>query len=114
MKRDTPLTCFTNSLSLFDRQCIDCDNDEDCNFGLICLQRNLGTKDVAGCFGDPDVIGNGSLDFCIQPQDSSTLVIVGDEGIPASAFPLDQCQGDCDADNDWYVCLSTTVFFFDH
>mmetsp|Transcript_14348 Transcript_14348/g.34757 ORF Transcript_14348/g.34757 Transcript_14348/m.34757 type:complete len:269 (-) Transcript_14348:761-1567(-) len=78
----------------------DCDNDEDCNFGLICLQRNLRDKEVQGCFGDPDSIGNGSLDFCIQPQDANTLVIVGDEGFPASAFPLNQCQGDCDADND--------------
>ncbi|CAJ1965923.1 unnamed protein product [Cylindrotheca closterium] len=78
----------------------DCDNDEDCNFGLICLQRNLGNKDVPGCFGDPDSIGNGSLDFCIQPQDITTLVIVGDEGFPTSVFPLDQCHGDCDSDTD--------------
>lgn len=71
----------------------DCDGDTDCNFGLICFQRSLGEKAVPGCSGDADFVGDGFDDFCIQPADLFTLVVIGDEGIPATAFPLGQCQG---------------------
>jgi hypothetical protein len=71
----------------------DCDGDTDCAFGLICFQRDLGEKDVPGCSGDADLVGDGFDDFCIKPQTANTLVVVGDEDIPASAFPLGECQG---------------------
>lgn len=37
-----------------------------------------------------------------------TLNYVGDEGIPATAFPLGRCEGDCDNDND---CTGTLICF---
>lgn len=81
---------------------LDCDDDSDCEFGLICFQRDIETVDVPGCLGDAATVGDGFDDFCIKPQTDDTLVIVGDEGIPASSFPLGKCQGDCDIDDDWY------------
>jgi hypothetical protein len=32
-----------------------------------------------------------------------SLVVVGDEGIPSSAFPLQRCQGDCDSGKFYLV-----------
>ena len=55
---------------------------------------------VPGCNGDADTVGDGFDDFCIRPQTNDTLVIAGDEGFPADAFPLQACQGDCDEDAD--------------
>ena len=89
-------------LLLFYTVLLDCDDDSDCEFGLICFQRDLGTSDVPGCLGNADQVGDGFDDFCIKPQTEDTLIIVGDEGIPASAFPLGKCKGDCDIDDDWY------------
>ncbi|KAL3935708.1 MAG: hypothetical protein SGBAC_008823 [Bacillariaceae sp.] len=84
----------------------DCDDDSDCKFGLICFFRDVGTVSVPGCQGNADETGDGFDDFCIKPPTANTLVLVGDEDLPASAFPLGKCQGDCDTDDDWYVKYS--------
>jgi hypothetical protein len=46
----------------------------------------------------------------LTPRDLAVKVlnIVGDDGNPASAFPLGQCQGDCDTDDD---CLGSLKCF---
>eukprot|EP00980_Cylindrotheca_fusiformis_P016492 scaffold4914_cov108-Cylindrotheca_fusiformis.AAC.4 len=66
----------------------------------ILTERDFGVKDVPGCSGDADFIGDGFDNFCVRPESSITLVITGDNGVPADAFPLGQCRGDCDADED--------------
>lgn len=48
---------------------------------------------VPGCKGDANFLGFGDDDFCIPPPTPDTLVIVGDEAVPASAFPMGACQG---------------------
>lgn len=67
--------------------------------GLICFQRDFEPRSVPGCAGDAFQIGNGDDDFCIQAS-SNTLNLRGDNGEPASAFPLGNCQGDCDTDDE--------------
>ena len=39
----------------------DCDNNEDCSFGLICFQRG-GTEAVPGCSG----LGLSGKDYCVK------------------------------------------------
>ncbi|CAJ1965677.1 unnamed protein product [Cylindrotheca closterium] len=77
----------------------DCDDDSDCEHGLICFQRDSNVA-VPGCSGGLD---DASLsDYCIRPSSSPAvpLNLVGNNGIPASAFPLGLCQGDCDDDSN--------------
>jgi hypothetical protein len=50
-------------------------------------------ESVPGCTGNANLIGDFDDDFCIPPPTPNTLVIVGDEQLPASAFPMDACQG---------------------
>lgn len=86
----------------------DCDTDEDCEGDLICFQRDEG-EPVPGCYGQYE----SNWDYCVQPEvysstsapvstpaASTSLVVVGDNGSPSSAFPLGKCQGDCDSDSD--------------
>ncbi|KAL3935709.1 MAG: hypothetical protein SGBAC_008824 [Bacillariaceae sp.] len=106
-----PVSLFLDEDDVFDEFSLvecqgDCDDDSDCEFGLICFQRDIETVDVPGCLGDAATVGDGFDDFCIKPQTDDTLVIVGDEGIPASSFPLGKCQGDCDIDDDCAEGLS--------
>lgn len=77
----------------------DCDEDTDCQNGLVCFQRGFEPRAVPGCSGDAFQIGNGDDDFCIQAS-SNTLNFRGDNGQPANAFPLGNCQGDCDSDEE--------------
>ena len=99
----------------------DCDTNSDCAVNLLCYLRNANGPVPPGCSGTPE----GTKDYCYDPNDSSatatnplndtpapppfnslptppegTLGIVGDGGIPTSAFPLVQCQGDCDSSSD--------------
>jgi len=85
----------------------DCDEDTDCQDGLICYQRDFEPRTVPGCTGDAFQIGNGDDDFCIQAS-SNTLNYRGDNGQPANAFPLGACQGDCDDDSE---CAGSLVCF---
>lgn len=92
----------------------DCDNDDMCDFGLICYQRDAN-EPVPGCLGGDSFSSNS--DFCIvdpmnipiatQPTPSPTptadlprVEFVGKKGDPPEAFPLDVCQADCDSDQD--------------
>ena len=77
----------------------DCSDDEDCDFGLVCYKRSPGQHDVPGCTGNADLIGDGNANFCITPPTLDTLVMMGDgsESRSSSAFPLQECQGDCDS-----------------
>lgn len=60
--------------------------------GLVCFQRGFTPRSVPGCNGDAFQIGSGDDDFCIQAS-ANTLNFRGDNGQPASAFPLGNCQG---------------------
>lgn len=71
----------------------DCDNDTHCAYGLICEQRD-GLTPVTGCNGE----GTSGHDYCVVPTAPNQLVLMGDEEEPSSAFPLGECQGDCDND----------------
>ena len=44
----------------------DCDNDSDCEDGLICFDRSSGGEDVPGCMwsADRDSLISTSHDFC--------------------------------------------------
>ncbi|CAJ1964753.1 unnamed protein product [Cylindrotheca closterium] len=85
----------------------DCDEDTDCENGLVCFQRDFEPRSVPGCSGDAFQIGNGDDDFCIQAS-ANTLNFRGDNGQPASAFPLGACQGDCDTDAE---CAGNLICF---
>lgn len=77
----------------------DCDSDTDCSYGLVCYVRdpdNL-SKEVPGCTGNANKVRGGSHDFCIEPPDSNTLVVVGQNVLPDS---LKECQGDCNSDEE--------------
>ena len=74
----------------------DCDNDNDCDTGLECFQRD-GTTPVPGCAGE----GRRNRDYCYDPNAANNeLPVVGDNGEPSNAFPLQECQADCDGDYD--------------
>jgi hypothetical protein len=91
---------------------------------LVCFFREAGTPDVPGCDGNADLINQGDDDFCIRPPTPNTLVVRGDDtndGIqfPAGAFPLGECEGDCDSGKRykpevlvrWNVHLNGSFFF---
>jgi hypothetical protein len=44
-------------------------------------------------------MGDGNENFCMKPLTANTLVLMGDDDEPRSfsAFPLGECQGDCDS-----------------
>ena len=76
----------------------DCDNDAECRGSLKCFQRS-DTEPVPGC----DVEGvYPTEDFCYDPDSGGdeVNVLVGNNGIPESAFPLRKCQADCDRDSE--------------
>jgi hypothetical protein len=60
---------------------------------------------VPGCSGT----GRTGNDYCTLPA-AGHLVLMGDAGLPAGAFPLSRCQGDCDTDRDCQVRLSPPSF----
>jgi hypothetical protein len=78
----------------------DCDSDADCKYGLVCFQREIGDSDVPGCVGNATLINDGEDDFCIEPPADNALVLFGDNKFPESNYPLGECQGDCDGDED--------------
>jgi len=73
----------------------DCDKDKHCELGLVCFQRNSANTEVPGCSGVP----TDSVDYCVKPEENQ-LVLMGNNGSPSNAFPLQACQGDCDNDSD--------------
>jgi len=108
------------------------DEDVDCIGNLVCFQRS-GFTAVPGCTGEgrdnndycirPETneptevptrspITNGPTKSPVNasspPQTPlptlPQLELVGNNGNPESAFPLQQCQGDCDNDSECQVC----------
>lgn len=51
---------------------------------------------MPGCVGNATVVNDGNDDFCIEPPTANTLVIMGDDDSPESAYPFGECQGECD------------------
>ena len=62
---------------------------------LVCMQRS-NYETVPGCSGSEF---DQSNDYCHGRPSPDHLWIVGDDGAPASAFPLKKCDGDCDSDD---------------
>ena len=89
----------------------DCDNDDDCEGSLVCQQRS-GNEVVPGCVGTPE----RGRDYCVEPKQErldntlggATLDVVGNNREPSSVFPLAQCEGDCDSDED---CAGDLICF---
>lgn len=46
----------------------DCDDDNDCDTGLECFERDSGNTRVPGCEGTPE----RAVDYCIDPRDRRT------------------------------------------
>lgn len=101
----------------------DCDLDSHCDRGLVCFQKTVPFTAVPGCEGGENDASR--TDYCIQdpggnplpthrptprpqstprptskPADSGMIHYLGNDGNPASVFPLPVCGGDCDGDND--------------
>lgn len=72
----------------------ECDSDDECDFGLLCFKRTDHTQ-IPNCEGR----GDYGRDYCFKPP-PGVLVLAGDRGTPESAFPLKECEGDCDGDGD--------------
>ena len=73
----------------------ECFRDSDCDWGLTCFSRKAD-ESVPGCDG----IGAPGKNYCHFPTDPKELVLMGHKGLPETAFPLDECQGDCNSDLD--------------
>lgn len=81
----------------------DCDNNDDCKGSLVCFKRN-GVQSVPGCSGSDLFSGE---DVCVLPDPGQgPFSFVGNDNRPASAFPLQACQGDCDNDGECAGTLS--------
>ncbi|CAJ1951876.1 unnamed protein product [Cylindrotheca closterium] len=70
----------------------DCDSDAQCQDGLICHVRSEGSREVPGCSGNADLIGDSGEDFCILPA----LEVTGNNNVTG----LSVCQADCDSNDD--------------
>jgi len=90
----------------------DCDSDADCEENSICFQRR-GNEVVPGCVGNPV----RERDYCILRQPPKvqlfpSLVTVGSNGSPQSAYPLSECEGSCLTDADCVgnlICLERSA-----
>jgi len=60
----------------------DCDNDDECQPGLVCMQRD-GGEDVPGCEGEDDT----STDYCYLPTTSEETEEVATEE-PTTSSPV--------------------------
>eukprot|EP00980_Cylindrotheca_fusiformis_P000754 scaffold175_cov153-Cylindrotheca_fusiformis.AAC.6 len=78
----------------------DCDDDDDCEGGLICFQRNEN-ESVPGCLGGSK--DRSKTDYCTPPLEAIRPPLE-----VTQTFPLGRCEGDCDSDND---CESGLVCF---
>lgn len=75
----------------------DCDNDDECKDGLICIHRgNSDDSEVPGCIGGS--LTQSWIDYC--SPGGIYLHQVGDNGSPQELYPLSDCLGDCDSDSD--------------
>jgi len=81
----------------------ECDNHADCQEGLKCFKR-IGFEPIPGCSGQ----GNFGDDYCYDPdwETSVDYHYAGNNNSPVEAFPLGECEGDCDSDSDCEGSLS--------
>ena len=61
----------------------DCDNDDECQAGLVCMQRD-GGEDVPGCEGEDDT----STDYCYLPTTSEETEEVVVTEKPTTSSPV--------------------------
>lgn len=71
----------------------DCDDDSECDNGLLCFQRRR-TEEVPGCEG----VGDSGIDYCFRRPSDIYTYNAGDNGKPSVKYPLGKCKGDCDSD----------------
>ena len=72
----------------------DCDTDAECEGDLKCFIFDA-PEEVPGCVGT-----RGSWeDYCWE-RPANYLWTTGNNWVPAEAFPLGECEGDCDKDED--------------
>lgn len=117
--RDLSYRCYKD----LDKCGYDCNSNCDCKDGLVCYDRDGGKGKGKGYSDYPysDYFYYGGLrdlnipgcpaatpdnfydDYCIDPHDwpSNTLWYVGSDGHPDYVYPLKECWGDCDKDEDW-------------
>lgn len=72
----------------------DCDNDEMCARGMVCLHRESGNEPVRYCKGG--IEDNSRTDYCTYPIVNVTIRSSQTEEVPLLGF----CEGDCDDDAD--------------
>jgi hypothetical protein len=63
---------------------------------------------VPGCAGT----GTIDQDYCTVAA-PGRLVLMGNDNVPASSFPLGRCQGDCDVDADCKVRVVLYILYTD-
>ena len=73
--------------------------------GLNCMQRD-NFEAVPGCVGSES---DKKTDYCYVRPHNNYLWLAANDGIPASAYPLSVCDGDCDDDGDCAVGLKCFV-----
>jgi len=69
----------------------DCDGDDECAEGLVCLDRSNSDDPVPGCTVTKDA---DTTDFCVFPE--VQLIAFQPEDAEDGDFPLGVCEGDCD------------------
>ena len=84
----------------------DCDNDEQCEGDLLCFER-AGTEAVPGCEGT----GEPGVDYCFSRPSENFLWVMGNNGIPAEAFPLGSCEADCGEFVNPHFSMSLWILF---
>jgi hypothetical protein len=62
----------------------DCDDDSDCDVGLVCFQRFLPMAEVPGCLGGTE--DTSLMDFCIDDPNSSASSLSDSEAPTAVTF----------------------------
>eukprot|EP00581_Thalassiosira_minuscula_P006350 CAMPEP_0183748818 /NCGR_PEP_ID=MMETSP0737-20130205/67967_1 /TAXON_ID=385413 /ORGANISM="Thalassiosira miniscula, Strain CCMP1093" /LENGTH=473 /DNA_ID=CAMNT_0025984557 /DNA_START=468 /DNA_END=1888 /DNA_ORIENTATION=+ len=82
----------------------DCDNDNECEGALVCFTRsveegNIGAS-VPGCSGNGGDASDDDDDFCTARPSSTYLAYIANGGVNQGAFPLKECEGDCDDDSE--------------
>ena len=86
-----------------------CNSDLDCQYGLICFQRELSTTAVPGCTGSNNIFDH--TNYCIKAAEEQ-LVINANKGHLKSNYPLGICEGNCVSDSDCQVRGFQTSYFY--
>jgi len=78
-----------------------CRHDGDCDWGLVCFHRDQNKQPIDGCTG----LGQYGWDYCHQAPSSTLVLVANTSGWPETAFPLQECQGECQTNEDCDVGL---------